>query len=443
MTDFVPARSKLEAVSRISALTHSPPETLGPGSKERKSVLVNLAQGLDLNIDTSATKVDLAADIAAAIGANWDESCWSVGQTITLDGLNRLLEAGEEWLSWRRDASRSALFELIGGPTEFVPARSKLEAVSRISALTRSPPETLGPGSKERKSVLVSLARGLGLSVDTGKSKPELGEQIAAALGVTWDQSCWSAGQTITLDGLNILLHGAEARVARPAEPGYFLSVRDEASALVTALVDALPEHMDGRECVAEMQAADYLQWAQDEWVGFYFEYVGLPALINAFGGGPQQINSTRFDYGLGHAWDLKAHMAFSGDAPLNDQSAVEVAVTESGGLGFLVLTGDVEYDDGDFRAWQREFRLAHGKVPRKRDTPPKYTRKSKVAFRPAMVEAFFIPDHEALRSAIGSGIINVMKQGKQVSGRARSPKYSMDLVKARWSDLLLVQKVV
>ena len=170
---------------------------------------------------------------------------------------------------------------------------------------------------------------------------------------------------------------------------------------------------------------------------------VGLPALVNAFGGGPRQIASTRFDYGLGHTWDLKAHMAHSGDAPLNDQAAMQVAVTEAGGLGFLVLTGQVEYDDGDFRAWQREFRLRHGKVPRKRARPPKYKRKSKVAFRPAMVEAFFIPDHEALRSAIGSGIINVMMQGKQVSGRARSPKYSMDLVKARWSDLLLVQRVV
>lgn len=327
--------------------------------------------------------------------------------------------------------------------TEFVPARSKLEAVSRISALTHSPPERLGPGSKERKSVLVNVAAGLGLDVDASKPKPDLGEQIAAALGVSWDQSCWSTGQTITLDGLNNLLQGAEARIARPAGPGSFLSARDEASALLTALADALPRRMDGRACVADMQAAAYSQWAQDEWVAFYFEYVGLPALVNAFGGGPQQIGFTRFDYGLGHVWDLKAHMAFTGDAPLNDQAAVEVAVTESGGLGFLVLTGDVEYDEGEFRAWQREFRLAHGKVPRKRAAPPKYTRKSKAAFHPAMVEAFFIPDREALSSAIDSGIISVMKQGKQVSGRARSPKYSMNLVKARWSDMLLVQMVL
>ena len=38
---------------------------------------------------------------------------------------------------------------------EFVPARNKLEAVARISNLTNSGPETLGPGSKEHKSVVL------------------------------------------------------------------------------------------------------------------------------------------------------------------------------------------------------------------------------------------------------------------------------------------------
>ena len=69
------------------------------------------------------------------------------------------------------------------------PSRSKLEAVLRMSALTRRPPETLGPGSKERKSVLVNLAGDLGLVVDPSRSKPELGLQIATALGSDWDDS--------------------------------------------------------------------------------------------------------------------------------------------------------------------------------------------------------------------------------------------------------------
>ena len=40
---LVPACNKAEAVTRLSALTGSAPERLGPGSKERKSLLVNLA----------------------------------------------------------------------------------------------------------------------------------------------------------------------------------------------------------------------------------------------------------------------------------------------------------------------------------------------------------------------------------------------------------------
>ena len=47
--DFVPARNKLEVVARISNLTNSGPEYLGPGSKERRSVLFNLARGMSLS----------------------------------------------------------------------------------------------------------------------------------------------------------------------------------------------------------------------------------------------------------------------------------------------------------------------------------------------------------------------------------------------------------
>lgn len=97
----------------------------------------------------------------------------------------------------------------------FVPAGSKLEAALRISALNGGPPEGLGPGSKERKSLLVNLARVLGIPIDSSIGKPDIGEAIALALGRPWDQGCWSAGQTITLTGLNRLLEGAEAEFRR------------------------------------------------------------------------------------------------------------------------------------------------------------------------------------------------------------------------------------
>jgi hypothetical protein len=437
------ARSKLEAVTRLSGLTHRPPESLGPGSKERKSVLLNLATDLGIPVDTRLPKPAVGEQLATALGATWDARCWSSGSTITLEGLNRILQQAERRVTAQQRAPQLELFAPTPADIQFSAARSKLEAVSRISAVTDAPPETLGPGSKERKSALVNLALGLDLQVDTTVSKPELGRAIAVAIGATWDSSCWSAGHTITLEGLNRLLEAAEAwqhRLGRVAH-GLFLSVQDEARALLEALRDALPMHWDGKTCVREMHEAAYSQWAQDEWAAFYFEYLGLPALINTFGGGPLQFANTRIDYSLGHPWDLKVHMADSRVAPLNDQKAVLEGLRAGSGVGFLVLTGTVQYDAGDFRQWQRRFRSDHGKKAQTRTTPAAYVRKSKVAFRPDLLEAFFIPDEATLEAAVAGGSIRVMKQGRQTSGAPRPPKYAIDLIKARWSgELLLAQ---
>lgn len=442
-----PARSKLEAVTRLSSISQSPQLGLGPGSKERKSTLTDLGRRLGLKIDTRVPKPEVGRQLADALGAEWDAACWSSGQTITLVGLNRLLLGAEAHIATQRRGPQLTLFEEVRAPDgKFTPARSKLEAVTRMSALTGSPPETLGPGSKERKSALLNLASGLSLDVNARATKPVLGAEIARFLGVEWDAACWSAGATITLQGLNRLLYGAEHHLTsrEVSRSGLFQTPADEGRALLVALQSALPAHWDGEDCVREMLRAEYSQWAQDEWAAFYFEFLGLPGLINTFGGGPRTFANTRFDYALAHTWDLKVHMATSGVAPLNDCRAVDAALDTGSGMGFLVLTGVVEYDDGEFRSWQREFRAANGKAARQRSSVAKYVRKSKRGFAPRMLEAFFLPDHAVKEAAVAAGILRVMHQGTQTTGHARRPKYSIDLVKARMSnDLLLAQLVL
>ena len=66
---------------------------------------------------------------------------------------------------------------------------------------------------------------------------------------------------------------------------------------MIGVLAAAIPSYMEGEACIEEMRLAEHAQWAQDEWAGFYFEFVGLPALVNAFGGGPRRFANTRFDY--------------------------------------------------------------------------------------------------------------------------------------------------
>ncbi|RYG13418.1 MAG: hypothetical protein EON92_05550 [Burkholderiales bacterium] len=425
MNDFVEAQDKLEAVTRLSALTGSPPETLGPGSKERKSLLVNLALGLTISVDTTADKPEVARQIAARLGMAWTPDCWSTGQTITLVGLNRLLSGAHREVSRRR--------KLAGVPTGQQPARSKLEAVTRISSLTDGPPQTLGPGSKERKSVLLDLEAGLNAGLDTSLSKTDLARALVEHLGGTWDDTCWSAGQTITLEGLNRVLLRAEERLrdGGGSATGVFDTPTKEAQALLAVIAESLPSHMDGRTCVEEMHATESRHWAQDEWAGFYFEHVALPDLVNTFGGGPTSFENTVFDYSLTEVWDLKCHSDSSSEAILNARGAIETCLTARG-FGLLVLEGTTQVDDGSFREWQRDFRKANGRSPAPRAHPPAFKRKSKASFLPTRLDAFYFADTAALESALDLGIVSIMSQGKQADGSARKSKYKLHTEKAK-----------
>lgn len=425
---FLAARSKLEAVTRISAVADAPPETLGPGSKERKSVLVNLANNLALEVDVAADKPELGRQISLKFDMFWTPECWSTGHTITLEGLNRILRGAEEYRA--RHPAR----------TQFHPARSKFEAVTRISSLTDGPPQTLGPGSKERKSVLINLASALALDVDARQSKPDLAESIVTQLAGSWDETCWSAGQTITLEGLNRILGSAERQLARRGvrvTSSTFSSPRKEAEALLSVLATAIPEQMDGKQCVTEMLEAESTHWAQDEWRGFYFEFIALPALINAFGGGPMKVANTKFDYCLSEVWDLKVHGDDSHTAILNSQDATDECL-RSRGMGLLVLSGTTTTDDGNFRAWQKEFRAANGKSPRARTRPAAFQRRSKSAFTPTQLDAYFVASEDELQIHLGAGLMNVMSQGRQVDGSPRGKKYMLRTDRAKNSSMHL-----
>jgi len=93
---FEPAVSKIEAVTRIARLTDAPEEWLGPGSKEHKSVLINLADRLLPGAALDRTsKTRLGRSIANELGVSWTDACYSTGETISLKGLNTVLAGAE------------------------------------------------------------------------------------------------------------------------------------------------------------------------------------------------------------------------------------------------------------------------------------------------------------------------------------------------------------
>ena len=86
--------------------------------------------------------------------------------------------------------------------------RNKQQIVDEIHELIGLPLEPLGPGSKERKSTLVSIARAIGLPIATSESKNELARRIIIGLDGIWDSACFSAGDTITGAGFLRILEG-------------------------------------------------------------------------------------------------------------------------------------------------------------------------------------------------------------------------------------------
>jgi hypothetical protein len=324
----------------------------------------------------------------------------------------------------------------------FVPADNKLEAVARISALTDSGPEDLGPGSKERKSVVVNLANGLKLGIDSKGTKQEVARRIANALGQTWTSRCESVGQTLTLYGLNLLLEGSTVFLARKSlttTDQRFDDVNDEAKGIGEIVAESVPPHWEGKSCVEEMRKAESGSWRQTEWPGWYLEFRAIPVLVNRLGGGPLKVRNTKFDYSLRHVWDLKAHSVYGTAGPakpnnvsqLNDQEAMRSAIN-AGGLGVFVLSGEPRYEGLQFTEWHRRLRGRSGES----------RRILKSAFAPIRLDAFFIPDNGALNTAASKSQILEFRQGRQPSGKPRKPKYSINVDRCRDSDLHVYEHV-
>ena len=317
---------------------------------------------------------------------------------------------------------------------EFVPAKTKLEAVNRISQLTRSGEETLGPGSKERKSVLINLAIGLGISFTHEFTKQELASHLAVRMGASWLPDFESAGQTITLRGLNLLLEAASQEIE--SRSGRKTMVVGEAfaaelRAIAKVVQASVPIVMDGKKCVQEMRDTAYEKWRLTEWQGSYFELKAYRALTTHLGGSNIRLFNTSFDYARNFIWDLKAHSSVNAagrNTPkciLNDSRAVESAIDETG-LGFIVLSGMPTYSR-EFTKWHKEFRGGDDRVS---------VRTLKERFEAERLDIFFVPGSQELEAAKKRNELSIHNQGKNSNGKPRPPKYQLDLKKALEGDL-------
>lgn len=93
--------SKAEVVARMYELGGDAPEPLGPGSKEKRSALESLGRALGLDLTSTPGKHECGRRIAAKVDIAWDSKCVSAGDTITTEGLIRLVAGVEASLGRR------------------------------------------------------------------------------------------------------------------------------------------------------------------------------------------------------------------------------------------------------------------------------------------------------------------------------------------------------
>ncbi len=453
---FVPAVTVDEGIARIFGLTGG----RDPGRGEKRA-LIALRDALDLDVDVVRTNSVLGRSLAEAMAVEWNPDRHTVRNKVTLDGLNVLLKGATNlYRNGRLKVNASAKFSTLTGPhwDDFRPAQSKIEAVTRIAALTNAPPETLGPGAKEHKSVLENLAdRALSdVSLDRS-SKTRLARSLAEHFDVAWTDTCYSTGETISLEGLNTVLAGAERYLGRLGKPDLVgvPNPSGEADLLVSVIRDGWTgEPWDGRATVQWLRSNNLRGANDNEWQGFYFEGRSRELAASALGpptNSPRvRFGSTIFDYARDFIWDFKAHTEASrlpvsgkeirgrAELQLNDANAVRECVDQQG-LGFIVLSGAATMDEnGTFVAWHREFKAESGRRTAPSNSERSRTRKS--AFSPLRVDAFWIGTSFALDEAVTAGVMRVAEQGRQApkepgtAGVPRAPKFHLDVVRARGS---------
>ncbi|WP_082618266.1 DUF262 domain-containing protein [Oerskovia sp. Root22] len=226
--------------------------------------------------------------------------------------------------------TRANQSELQGDFLEYTSATSKAAAVARIYVLAGIPPEPIGRGSKEKKSSLEALGASFGLELRDVRSKHRCAQAIAGALGAPWDDGCQSAGDTITLKGMNLLVDAAARAVLARATPS-------EASVLVERLLDAhLGSHPSTQEeevpmsevaivDEVEQNVADYLARLSEP--GAVPENFGEPTL-------PFSAEDVRFDDGSWRQRLLDVQYWLNLSTSIDDTNPDTFGHTLSEGLG-------------------------------------------------------------------------------------------------------------
>lgn len=187
-------------------------------------------------------------------------------------------------------------------------------------------------------------------------------------------------------------------------------------------IVDFLKEDLigrnsvwDGKDCLVEMKANNFKNWAQTEWQGFFLEYL-MQKEAKKENGRLEQIldipgpryGNTVFDSFYNIPWDFKVHVDENNQIITNDMEAVNKALEDYGKIGFIIVSGSAEKEiNTEFSDWRNEFKGGLSKNQLDNIAKNKKHRKLKTKFKPTEIMAIVIDKNGLSKHGILKGLRN------------------------------------
>jgi hypothetical protein len=202
-----------------------------------------------------------------------------------------------------------------------------------------------------------------------------------------------------------------------------------------------LPEKITGQEAILAMKDGGSRNWRQMEWIGWWFEYFVETEIKPRIGNtlGPKYGNTT-FDFKLNHVWDLKAHPEHKNDLLLNDQVAIKNCARENNGVGFIIVEGEVDYDDDNetFKNWHDQLKGKQTKYVQERIARNAPSRRRKASFKPTSIVGIWLPSVEGIAKGIKDGWIAGFQENMRNSdGKPRNAKFKFVTSKIPESNIV------
>jgi hypothetical protein len=209
---------------------------------------------------------------------------------------------------------------------------------------------------------------------------------------------------------------------------GFMLNVHQREFDLISDEIrKAIPKVVDGQKAILDMKSEGSTNWRQMEWIGFWFEHFVQSQLKHTIGAttGPT-YGSTTFDLKRNFVWDLKSHPINVNNLILNDVKAIESCIKDQGGLGFVILSGNVDYDDEhmSFKKWHDQLKGGMSTYEKERVGRKAPSRRRKTKFMPTKVDGIWFDSFSEIEMALSRGHMAYFQKGMRNSnGKPRPEK--------------------